>query len=117
VAEQFAFDQFARDGGHVDRDKRAFAAFAVIVQRTGDQFLAGAGFAVDHDRQVGLHQPRQRAVDFLHGRRTANQRHAFIVLGFLARSNAPRLAERPADNRDKVFQVEGFGQIIVSAAF
>ena len=34
MAEQFAFNQFARDRGHVYRDERSVAPFAVIVQRT-----------------------------------------------------------------------------------
>ena len=75
VAEQFGLDQVARDRRHVDGDERAVAALAVIVQRARDQFLAGAGLAGDHHREVGLHQPRQHAVDVLHGRRAADQRH------------------------------------------
>ena len=84
VSEQFGFDQITGDGGHVDGDKRAVAALAVVVQRTRHQFLAGAGFAGDHQRQVGLHQPGQNPVDFLHGGRAADQRHAlggFLGLG------------------------------------
>ena len=42
VAEQLALDQLARDRRHVDRDERPAAPLAVIVQRAGDQLLAGA---------------------------------------------------------------------------
>ena len=42
VAEQFAFDQVAGNGGHVDGDEGAPLALAVIVQRSRDEFLAGA---------------------------------------------------------------------------
>jgi hypothetical protein len=81
VPEQFGFDQIARNGRHVDGDERPVAALAVFVQRARDQFLAGAGFPVDHHRQIGLHQPGEHPVDVLHGRRPADQRHAFVFLG------------------------------------
>jgi hypothetical protein len=48
MAEQLRFDQLARDRRHVDGDERPLAALAVIVQRAGNQLLAGAGFAGDH---------------------------------------------------------------------
>ena len=80
VPEQFGLDQVARDRRHVDRNERTGAALAVVVQRARDQFLAGAGFAGDHHREVGLHQPRQHPVDFLHRRRAADQRNRVEVL-------------------------------------
>ena len=45
VAEQLAFDQFARDRRHVDRHEGSVAALAVVVERARHQLLAGAGFA------------------------------------------------------------------------
>ena len=42
VTEQLALDQLARDRRHVDRDERPAAALAVVVDRLGDQFFAGA---------------------------------------------------------------------------
>ena len=86
VAEQLALDQLARDRGHVDRDERPGAALAEIVQRAGDQLLAGAALAGDHDRQVGAHQPGDRAVDLLHRRRAADQRQ--LLLGIVLRQPA-----------------------------
>ena len=74
VAEELGFDQVARNCRHVDRDERPVAPLAVVVERAGDKFLAGAGFARDHDGQVGLHQARQHPVDVLHRRRSADQR-------------------------------------------
>ena len=53
---------------------------AVIVQRARHQFLAGPGFAGDHDREIGLHQPRQQTIDFLHRRRAPDQRDRGIDL-------------------------------------
>ncbi len=80
VAEQLAFDQLARDRRHVDRHERAVAAAAEIMKRAGDKLLAGAGLAVDHDRQIGLHQPGERAIDLLHRRRAADQRQSPLHL-------------------------------------
>ena len=71
MAEQFAFDQFPGDRGHIDGDKRIILAGSVIMQGAGSQFLTGARFTGDHHRQIRHHQPGQGPVDLLHGRRTA----------------------------------------------
>ena len=118
VAEQFGFDEVARDRRHVDGDEGAGAPLAVIVQRARHQFLAGAGFAGDHHRQIGLHQPRQHAVDFLHRRRAADERN--IVELFASWRRRPflfRLRQRAADDGDELLEVERLGQIFVGAAF
>ena len=66
VAEEFALEQFARNGGAVDADQRPVAALAGFMDGAGDQLLAGARLAVDHHRGVGggdeLHLP-QRLLD------------------------------------------------------
>ena len=83
MPEQFALDEIARNRRHVDGDERTLLALAVIVQRAGDQLLAGAGLAADHHRQIGLHQPRKGPVDLLHGGRAPDERHAlqlFVAL-------------------------------------
>ena len=118
MAEQFRFDEIARDRRHVDGDERAVAPLAVIVQRARHQFLAGAGLAGDHHGEVGLHQPRQHAVDFLHRRRAADQRNR-IEFGFVGVIRDPllRLRQRAADDGDQFLQVERLWQIFVGAAF
>ena len=106
------------NGRHVDGDERAVLALAVVVQRARDQFLAGAGLAGDHHRQIGLHQARERAVDLLHRGRTADERHALDLLDVrLARRAGLRLAQRAPDDGDQFLQVEGLGQIVIGAAF
>ena len=117
VAEQLGLDQVARDRRHVDGDERPVAPLAVIVQRARDQFLAGAGLAGDHHGQIGLHQPRQHAVDFLHRRRAADQRDGAEILDLrrLARALL-RLGQRAPDDRDQLLQVERLRQIFVGAA-
>ncbi|CAI8437051.1 MAG: Uncharacterised protein [SAR116 cluster bacterium MED-G04] len=84
MAEEFAFDQLPRDRGHVDGNKGLLAAFTQIMQGAGDDFLAGAAFARDHHRQVGMHQPRHGPENILHRRGTADQRaliRGYISLG------------------------------------
>ena len=118
VAEQLALDQLARDRRHVERHERSFATLAVVVQRARHQLLAGARFARDHDREVGRHQPGQRAVDLLHGRRTADQRQALALLRRLrsALHRRRRRRQRAVHDRDQLVQVERLGQIFEGAA-
>ena len=73
MAEKLGFDQFTRNGCHVDGHKRPRAALAVIMQSAGDQFLPRAAFPGDHHRQVRGGEARHRAIDFLHGGRTADK--------------------------------------------
>ena len=72
MAEQFRFDQFARNGRHVDGDEGPLAAAAVVMERPRHKLLAGAGLAHDHHGEIGLRQAGDDAVDFLHGGRAAD---------------------------------------------
>ena len=90
VAEQLALDQLARDRRHIDGDERAALAPAEIVQRLGDQLLARAGLAGDQDGQVGIHQPRDDAVDLLHRRGATDDRQLFLRQVGLARRRKAR---------------------------
>ena len=112
VAEQLRFDQVARDRGHVDGDERALPPLAVIVQRARDELLAGAGLAGDHHGQVGLHEPREHAVDVLHRRRTADQRDG--VARVLARALTARGPRGSASARPTIgvssFRSNGLGR-------
>src|SRR6185503_18378325 len=50
--EQFAFDQFAGQGGAVDLDEGTFVPPAQRMNHVGDDLLAGAAFAGDEHRDV-----------------------------------------------------------------
>ena len=117
VAEQFALDQLARDRRHVDGDERPLAALAVIVQRARDELLAGARFARDHHRQIGLRQPRDACGRFpaSRGERPIERERSSLLLclGALAAALA---GESAADDRDQLLQIERLWQIFVSAA-
>ena len=62
VAEQLRFHQFCWNRGAVERNERAVSARAFLVQRAGDQFLAGAGFAADADARLA----RRNVLDLCH---------------------------------------------------
>ena len=47
VSEQFALEQILRDGGAVDRQVRLIVALTVVVDGTGNKFLAGTALAGD----------------------------------------------------------------------
>ena len=115
VAEEFGFDQVARDRRHVDGHERAGAAAAVIVQGAGDQLLAGAGLARDHHGEVGGHQAGERPVDFLHGGRAAHQRDVLVLRPRPGRGRPARTGQRAADDGGQLLQVEGLGQVLVGA--
>ena len=117
VVEEFALDQFAGDRGHVDGDEGAIAPAPVIMQRAGDEFLAGTALARNHDREIRLHQPREHAVDVLHRRRTPDQRDLLVLFRRLARDGGlARCRHRAVHHADQFVEVEGFRQIFVSAA-
>ena len=50
VAEQLALEQRLGQGGAVDRDERLAPPGREVVDRLGDQLLAGARFALDQHR-------------------------------------------------------------------
>jgi len=118
MAEQLAFDQLTRNRRHVDGDERPPLALAVVVQHTGRQLLAGARLAGDQHGQIGRDQARQGAVDFLHGRRAADQGQLFHPGMFGAQ---PRLLGRrfqaAAHDGDQLVDVERLGQVFEGTAF
>ncbi len=117
MAEQLALDQLARDRRHVDGDERPVAALAVVVQRAGDQLLAGARLADDHHGEVGAHQPRQHPVDFLHGRRAADEGKLLLdlALGEIGRGVHLRRRQGAFDDVDQFVEVERLWQVLEGA--
>ena len=64
VAEQLALQQVLRDGGAVDRDEGPRRRGAQVVQRAGEQLLAGAALAQQQHADIGrrhlLDRPAER---------------------------------------------------------
>ena len=54
VPEKFAFQERVRQRRAIHGDERLLAAAAAAVQRLGDKLLAGAAFAHDEHRGVGI---------------------------------------------------------------
>ena len=73
MAEQFAFDQVFRQRTAIDGHHRLGGAMALSVQRAGDQFLAGAGFAEDQHAGIRRRDFGDPLANALHGRRFADQ--------------------------------------------
>ena len=90
MPEELALDQLAWDRGHVDGDEGTVPALAVVVQRTGHQFFAGARLAGDHDLQVGTHEAGEDTVDVLHRRRAADERQGLFRIRLIGRAGAVR---------------------------
>ena len=65
MAKQLAFDQRLGDGTAIDRDQRLFGAQTQGVDRLRHQFLAGAGFTRDQNREVGSRHQFDFALDAL----------------------------------------------------
>ena len=73
VAEQFAFQQRFGERRAVDGDERLIAAAAEVVDRAGDDLLAGAVFAEDQNRQVGVGDAADRRSHGLDRRALADE--------------------------------------------
>jgi hypothetical protein len=54
VAEEFGLEEVLGEGGAVDGDEGLVLAGGVEVEGAGDEFLAGAAFALDEDGGVGV---------------------------------------------------------------
>ena len=74
VAEQLALGQRRAERGDVDRHERPAAPPAVLMDRPGHQFLAGAALAADVDAGLGRGDDRNPLEDLLDGRRRADNR-------------------------------------------
>ncbi len=66
VAEQLALDQVLRNRRAVDLDERALDAVRVVVNRVGDQLLAGAVLALDQDVRVAGRHALDELEELLH---------------------------------------------------
>ena len=73
VAKQFTFEQFSRDGRHVDRNVRGAAAAAVLPNGTRNDLLARSGLSGEQHGDVALRKPSDGTKNFLHGWRLTNQ--------------------------------------------
>jgi hypothetical protein len=88
VAEEFGLEQRFGDGGAVDGDERAVLPFAVFVEGTADEFLAGPRLAGDEHIDIESGDHADAFEDLLHGGRLADE-------AVLPRGGAAADAEAP----------------------
>ena len=119
VAEQFAFENVLAERGAVERDERTVLPRRVLMDRLGEQLLAGPRLAQDQNRRVGRRDPFQPVDGAEHRRGIADhpvEPELFVEpLPHLAVQTAqtgtlPRL---PNDFAQMVQALGGFGQVVV----
>ena len=66
MTEQFGFDQSLWNGAAADRNKRPSGTRAKIVDRSRNQFFAGAAFAGDENRGIEISNAMHKIIDVLH---------------------------------------------------
>ncbi len=116
MAEQLALEQVARHRGAVERDERLLRARREVVDGAGEDFLAGAAFAGDQDRDVGS---RDLACGRHHvAHPSGNDRVAILERQFVARPQGQaflaldaglfEVADRAEQHGDAVDRRQGF---------
>ena len=114
MPKKLRFDQFSRNGSHIQGHERLLGPRAVAVQGASHQLLAGAGRAVDEDSDAGAGKPADGAEHLLHGRRFAQdllrcRRRQSVGAGLLGTGKG-------ALHHGHCFvDVEGFGQVLKGA--
>src|SRR5207249_7643936 len=116
VAEELALEQRLRDGGAVERDQRAVGARAPVVDRLGDQLLAGAALTGDEDRGAELRDGFDRLEDLLHLRRAADDVADVVAVADLAAELLELALQvgvlgRPLQVQPQLLDVERLGDV------
>ena len=78
MSEEFALEKVFGDGGAIDGKEGTVVAGAVLVDRAGHEFFAGAAFAGDHDGCIAVGDAAHHFEDLLHGSRLPDD--AVLVL-------------------------------------
>ena len=80
MTEEFAFQQVLRYRGAVDRQERLIFAKAMVINRAGHKFLAGATLTGNQHGGVGMRDLADHFENLLHRLALAND--AFSVIFF-----------------------------------
>ena len=119
VAEQFAFQQMLAEGGAVDGQHRPIAAGGGGMDGAGDDFLARAAFAADHDGGAAASHQLDLAFHLGHDRAGSHERarsgglgHAAQGLVFLEQS---AVLQGAVDEQLDLVPVEGLLNVVVSS--
>ncbi len=122
MAEQFTFQEILAERIAIDRDKRLVLAQAVVVDGTGDHFLAGATLACDQNRGTRRRALRDQAEDGLHGPAGTDDVFETILGTDLALEIPVLLQEvaplqRAIHHKLQLIRVEGLGYIVKRTEF
>ena len=96
VAKQLALEQRFRQAAAVDGDEVALASRARLVQAARDEFLAGAGFALDQHVGGAVGEPGDHLPDALHREGVADQARFDLVAAFEAVAQVAHLDDEAA---------------------
>ncbi len=117
VAEEFALQQRLGDRGAIHGDERFFRAVAVLVDRAGDEFLAGAGLAADEHAHGLRRDAADLFINLLHRAaltddRVSRSRGAAERDG---RKHHAAAGDRLLHEAQQLGDLEGLHEIVVSA--
>ena len=120
VAEEFALQQVLRQRSAIHGHEGLGPAQAVVMNRAGDQLLAGAAFAGDEHGGVGCRALRDQPVHLLHPRARPDHVvqavpgiHGELEIQVLL-PQRPAL-ERPGHGELELLRVEGLRQVVEGA--
>ncbi len=111
MPEQFRFEQRLRNRAAIHRHERLVAPRAGPMDRTGEQFLAGAGVAVDENARIRIGDEPRLAQQILHPRAARDDARA--PLARHVRALERRIAgdaKRRGDLLQELLTVERLGQ-------
>ena len=114
MTEELAVDEGFRDRAAIDDDERVSRAPTVLMQGAGDDFLAGAGFAVNDDGVIGGDDGFDLIREPLNGGALSHDRGDRGASACAAVSDrSPR--DGPLHGLDEMFVAKGLGDEIESA--
>ena len=116
-AEQFALHLVGRHRRRIDDDKRAVGAARMFVNKSGRQFLAGAGRPRNEDARIGRANPFDDAAQIVDRGGRANKLVDRPRTGAQVADLAleARSLERPVRDEDQTVRFERFFDEIISA--
>ena len=120
VAEQGALEQFAGHRPGVHGDERPVAALRVVVDRLGDQLLAGAALAADQDVALGRRGPADQVEHLADRPALADDAVEPLALSQLLLEVAvlggqATALQALADGEPDLFVLERLGQVVEGA--
>ena len=113
VTEKFALHQISWNRRHIERDKRLFGSWTMLVKRSGNHFLTGAGFSGQKDGGFTVRKASDSAKNILHRARFTDYfGHLLLGRGFFGSV----FFRSAADKLNRFINIKGLRKIFKSAA-